>query len=701
MKTAKSVEWEVDGMSCVNCALSIEKYLKSNGLQDAKVDFASKSVRFNSIENTDLQSLKSGINQLGFEVLNPDIKSNKWTQDKVLLTKIIICSVFTLPLILSMFLPFAILKNPLTQLILSTPVTIIGFVHFGKKAFYALKSGILNMDVLIILGGGAAFIYSLIGYLQNLGEEYLFFETAATIFTIILIGNFIEQWSLQKTTDAISALVNLQVPNARKVTNFETNEWEEIPVSAVKLNDKLLVQNGDTVPVDGQIIKGSGLMNEAFLTGESELILKNEGDFVFAGSLAMEAPFTIKTTQIGENTSLQKIISLVKKAQSEKPDIQKLADKISAVFIPLVIGIAIFCFALNFYFWNETLQNSVMRTIAVLVVACPCAMGLATPTAVIVGVGRLSKIGLLINNGQLIEELAKVKQIVFDKTGTLTSGKFNITNAYSNIDISTFKGILKGLEVNSSHPLAKSIANILKTEKAIKLSEVNEVKGIGVFGKDDLGNTYAIGSYNLAKDITKDDSHNIYVLKNNQLIGWLDLADELKTEVKTAITALQKSGFELFLLSGDKSEKTAAIAKEIGIEKYYAEKLPAEKLAILEQIMTNGKTMMVGDGINDAPALVKADIGISLGDASDVAIHSADGILVNKDFNKLSEAVKISKATSACIKQNLFWAFFYNILMIPLAIVGLLHPMFAALAMALSDIFVIGNAIRLKYKKID
>ncbi len=694
MKQNNEIVWKIDGMSCVNCALGIESFLKKEGIDNPKVDFASKKLIFEN-KNINLKQLKIGIQNLGFSVIETPKATQK--NNTRFLFMIIVSVIFTIPLLLSMFSQFGTLKNPLIQLLLCLPVGLIGLYHFGKKAFASLKMGVLNMDILIVLGAGAAFIYSCLGLFLNLGNEFVFFETTASIFTIILIGNYIEKRSIVKTTQAIESLVELQPQKAIK--NID-NSWQEVDFEKIEKGDRLLIKNGDTIPVDGIIYEGNTVVNQASLTGESEGIEKKLNDTVLAGTIALEGPFYIIATKVGKDTSLQKVISLVEKAQAEKPKIQRLADKVSAYFIPIVILIAIFTFFLNYYFFNLSMQTSLLRTIAVLVVACPCALGLATPTAVIVGVGKLSKIGMLINSGELIEELAKVKNVIFDKTGTLTSGNFRIANANSVIDGYEFKQILKTLESKSSHSIAKSINDNLENVEELEFKEIEEIKGVGIFGKDSEGNTYAVGSYSLAKNQTKESNHSVYVLKNNSLIGWLDLEDEVKPEVSKLMQLLRAKGLKTYILSGDKHSKTEKLAKELGVENYYAEKLPSEKLEQIAEIQKNGITMMVGDGINDAPALTKANIGISLGNATDVAINAADGVLISNDLSKISQAIEISRATNTCIKQNLFWAFFYNILMIPLAIFGFLHPMFAALAMGLSDLIVIGNAIRLHYKKV-
>jgi len=702
MPTTKNIQWQVQGMSCTNCALSIEKYMKAQNAPNVNVDFATAQLTFDWDGSTELSDLKRGINQLGFTVNEADTATEKRRLGLNFFEwKLAICLLFTLPLLLGMIPVLKALHQPFVQFLLSLPVMIIGLYYFGGKAINSLKMGILSMDVLIVIGATAAFVYSTAGWLLNLGSHYLFFETGASIITVVLIGNYIEHRSITKTTTAIRALLTLQPQTAKKVIDNHNNKWEETAISQLQIGDEVLVGTGDKIPADGMVEWGKGTSDESMLTGESQLVEKSPNSQVFAGTLLSQGSVRVQVQQLPENSSLQQIINLVKKAQTQKPPIQRFSDKISAIFIPLILAIAAFCFVANYYWWGLALSQSVMRSIAVLVVACPCAMGLATPIAVMVGLGKLSKLGMLVKGGSTIQQLGKIKNMVFDKTGTLTTGEFTIENAYTGIEQNQFKAIVKSLEQHSSHPLAKSILQKLTHVEPFPLEDIREIKGLGIVGKDEHGNTYTIGSYQLAKEAVSTNEHQIYVLKNKQLIGWIDMHDTVKPKVKNGLQALEQSGINLYLLSGDKHEKTELIAKELGIENYYADKLPDEKLKIIEQISASGKTAMVGDGINDSPALAKADLGISLSTASDVAIQTASVVMLNNNFDNLSRAIKVGKGTTRTIKQNLFWAFFYNILMVPLAFFGLLHPIFAAIAMALSDIFIIGNTIRFKNQPLD
>ncbi|MBT3622074.1 MAG: cadmium-translocating P-type ATPase [Flavobacteriales bacterium] len=407
----------------------------------------------------------------------------------------------------------------------------------------------------------------------------------------------------------------------------------------------------------------------------------------------------IKATKIGDDTLLSQIIELVKNAQNNKPNIQKLGDQVSAVFVPVVLTISLATFFIGHYFFNIEMQDAFLRSIAVLVISCPCAMGLATPTAVMVGIGRAAKNGILIKGGDTLEKLASIKNIVFDKTGTLTTGKFIVSEftALSGEE-NNIKNIIYNIEKHSSHPIAKSLCNAFKENYSpLKLSGITEDKGKSISAKIE-NNTYTIGS---SKIYSSDIQHDLFVLKNNELIATLNINDELKINTDSVISTLHERGYITTLLSGDKKEKCNNISTKLGIKTTFSEQLPIDKIEKIESLVNVNKTAMVGDGINDAPALAKATIGISLGNATEIAIQSADVVLLNnEDLSQLPETMQIGKHTLLTIKQNLFWAFAYNIVAIPIAVMGLLNPMWGALFMAFSDVIVIGNSIRLRYKKI-
>jgi len=687
-------------MTCVNCAKSVDRFLAKQGLEEVYVNFATKEVRFKNTTNIAIEEVKTGIQKLGFEVVDEQLpKANFWTMER----KFYFTLVFTLPLFAHMLIPWKPLHNHWIQLALCTPVFALGVWHFGRSAWASVRNGFPNMDVLIFMGSTAAFVYSLYGSLMGLGHDFLFYETSAMIITLVLLGNLLEERAVERTTTAIGELTKLQVQKARKLigTNIV-----EVDVKDLKTGDILQVNEGDKIPADGELIQGSAIVDESMLTGESEPIWKEAGATLVGASIVKSGNLRMYVTATGRDTVLSQIIELVKSAQADKPDIQRLADKISAIFVPAVLAIAALTFLLSYFIFGINFQDAMLRSIAVMVISCPCAMGLATPTAVMVGVGRLARNGILIKGGQTLEIFANIKNIVFDKTGTLTTGNFRVKNiechhGFSENDV---KNITIQLEKHSSHPIARSLIREFSDyvfDSNFLLENIKEEKAVGVKGNDNKGNTFQIGSYHVACKITTDDKYHIYICKNDQLIATINIQDELKPDIKATIDYLKSQGMNPIILSGDKQSKTAEIAKKLGINEFYAEHLPEQKLVIIENLAKEAPTVMVGDGINDAPALAKATLGISLGNASPVAIQSSQIILLNDRLDYLQKAVAISRHTLRTIKQNLFWAFAYNVVAIPVAALGYLNPMWGAIFMAFSDIVVIGNSLRLRGKRIE
>jgi len=695
----KKLKLEVEGMSCANCAAGIKKHLENKGLQDVNVNFSTGEASWENDKNQDKNDVAKTITSLGYK-----IKSSSKEEEKGL-SKVekyfYFTLIFTLPLFSHMFFPKgSIIQNPLLQFILCLPVYIIGVSYFGKSAWGSIKTGVPNMDVLIFTGSSAAFFYSIYGWLINYGtpavHHYLFFETSATIITLVLLGNVLEHKSVKKTTTAIGDLTAIQKVIAKKEIEGKITE---VNFEDIRVNDILVINSGDKIPTDGIIISGTSYIDESMITGESFPVNKSVDNQVIGGTIITEGSIKIKATKIGDDTLLSQIIELVKNAQNNKPNIQKLGDQVSAVFVPVVLTISLATFFIGHYFFNIEIQDAFLRSIAVLVISCPCAMGLATPTAVMVGIGRAAKNGILIKGGDTLEKLASIKTIVFDKTGTLTTGKF-IVSQFTILDgnENDVKNIIYNIEQHSSHPIAKSLCNAFQENSSpLQLTNINEEKGISISAKIDE-NTYTIGS---SKIYATPKQHDLFVLKNNELIATINISDELKINTDLVISSLHKRGYTTTLLSGDKKEKCNQIASELGITTTYSEQLPQDKIVKIEELVSSNKTAMVGDGINDAPALAKATIGISLGNATQIAIQSADVVLLNnEDLSQLPQTMQIGKHTLLTIKQNLFWAFAYNIVAIPIAVMGLLNPMWGALFMAFSDVIVIGNSIRLRYKNI-
>ena len=696
---SKKVKIQIEGMTCTNCAAGIKKHLINKGLEDVNVNFSTSEASCNIDASQDQNDVENIIKKLGYSIIKPnkEIKKRISKVERYFYSTLI----FTLPLFSHMFFPEgSFIQNPILQFFLCLPVYLIGVTYFGKSAWSSLKTGIPNMDVLIFIGSSAAFFYSIYGWLIFGGtaemHHYLFFETTATIITLVLLGNVLEHKSVQKTTTAIGDLSSIQ----EVIAKIEVNGIiKEVSFDDIKVGDILAVNSGDKIPTDGIIVSGSAYIDESMITGESIPTNKSKDANVIGGTIITDGNVKIKASKVGSDTLLSQIIELVKNAQNNKPNIQKLGDQVSAVFVPVVLSIAILTFFIGHYYFSLSTQEALLRGIAVLVISCPCAMGLATPTAVMVGIGRAAKNGILIKGGDSLEKLASIKSIVFDKTGTLTTGKFIVSNFNAmNEDEEKIKNIIFNIEQHSSHPIAKSLCSAFKENSSpLELNNIIEEKGVSISAKIDE-DLYTIGSSNIH---LSDEKHDLFVLKNNKLIATLDISDELKTNTDLVISSLNKTGYTTTLLSGDKKNKCDKLSIELGITTTFSEQLPKDKIAKIEELVNQYPTAMVGDGINDAPALAKATIGISLGNATQIAIQSADVVLLNNEnLEQLPQALQVGKHTLLTIKQNLFWAFSYNLVAIPIAFLGFLNPMWAALFMAFSDVIVIGNSIRLRYKKI-
>ena len=704
----EKVDWKVEGMTCTNCALTINRYLEKEGLKDVKVNFIGGEVSFELNENKTKEELAKGIGDLGYNVINENTENqkSKVKSKKIFanhLQRFLFCLPFTLVLMLHM-LPWHIhfLMNPWIQLAICIPVYLVGMGYFGVSAVKSLRHGIPNMNVLIAIGATAAFVYSLIGSIANLGMDYIFYETAATIITLVFLGEWIEHKSVAGTQKELNKLAAQQKVMANMIAFDEEHKELIFPVENTSLHvgDLILIKTGEQVPIDCKILWGDVHVNEALLTGESKPIHKEKKDALIGGSIITDGTVKAQVTAVGKDTVLSNILTLVKQAQGEKPPIQQLADKISAIFVPAVLGIAVLTFLINYFAFDVSGTNSLMRSIAVLVISCPCAMGLATPAAIAVGLGRAAKNGILFRNAKSLELFKSITTVVFDKTGTLTKGQMTISKWQSTIDENLFKQIIFSLEKYSNHPIAKAITAGWKINNPLNWKKIEEIKGLGMKAEDAAGNINQLGSYKIASALTEDSYHTAYLLQNEKLVGWFDMEDEIRPEVKDVISYLHSKNIQTILLSGDSLERTQKIADTLGIDKVYAEKTPEEKLQIIGDLNSQTPVAMVGDGVNDAPALAKATIGISMSDATQLAVQSAQVVLMNKGIHHLPLALGLGKHTFKTIKGNLFWAFIYNIVAIPIAAVGLLQPGLAALAMGFSDVILAINSIWLKYKKV-
>lgn len=706
----EKVNWKVEGMSCTNCALTVNKFLTEKGMKEVKVNFIGGDVSFEMIEETSKADLAKGIEGLGYHVETGEASDSKKSKKlfKNHLQRFMFCIIFTAPLMLHMIpgVHIHFLMDPYVQLGLTIPVFLVGMDFFGRSAIHSLWKGIPNMNVLIALGSVAAFGYSLYGTIIGDAQHYLFYETAATIITLVFLGNWLEDKSVETTQQALKKLAISQKSMANMIAYDDQHQEHIFPVESktLKVGDLVLINSGEPVPMDCKILWGEASINESIITGESVPVEKKMNDVLIGGSTNEKGTLKAIITAVGENTVLSNILKLVREAQSEKPPVQQLADKISAIFVPVVISIAFVTLLVNYFFGHQSFSESLLRGIAVLVISCPCAMGLATPAAIAVGLGRAAKNGILFKNAKSLEIFKDIKQVVFDKTGTLTTGNFTIQQ-YRSIDQSEeasieFKRIAYSLERYSTHPIAKCIAKEWKIKDDVRWAKIEEQKGLGMIATDKAGNSYSAVSYRAVKDISKDRSHNVYITRNTELIGWIDVADEIRPEAVQVVEMLRSKGIRTILLSGDKKEKCEQVANYLHLDEWLAEQTPEQKLLAIEKFNQHEPTAMIGDGINDAPALAKATVGISLSDASHIAMQSAQVVLMNHGLKNLPLALGLGKHTYITIKENLFWAFIYNIVAIPVAAFGFLSPTFGALTMALSDVVLAINSVRLNFKKV-
>lgn len=638
---------------------------------------------------------------------------------------------FTLPLFFfSMARDFNLLPHSIAHvswanslmLFLATPVQFYVGWQYYLGAYKALRNGAANMDVLIALGSSAAYVYSLLITLGLFGG-HVYFETSAMIITLIKVGKYLEARAKGQTGEAIRKLIALKPKKARLIRN---GKEAEVAIEDVQVGDLLLVKPGEKIPVDGIVLEGYSSVDESMLTGESVPVEKQVGSSVFGATFNKLGYLKIQAIKVGKDTALAQIIKMVEEAQGSKAPIQRLADRVSAIFVPIVILIALLTFGIWYWiapqlgFTNQNiLEGAIIHAVAVLVIACPCAMGLATPTAVMVGSGKGAEIGVLIKNGEALERAGKITTVIFDKTGTLTKGQPQVTD----VAITEFQGteneflsLIASLEKVSEHPLGEAIV-AEATRRGLLLSEPTRFEafaGNGVAGDVDghsvlVGNQRFIEQHGLnligyQSEIERYQSEAktlIYAVVDGALAGFITIADTLKDEAGEVLRELKKMGLSIGMITGDHHQVAQGIGKKLGIDLILAEVLPNDKALQVKKLQENGeKVAMVGDGINDAPALAQADLGIAIGSGTDVAIASAPIVLMGNDLWGVVRSIRLSRMTLATIKQNLFWAFIYNILLIPAAAMGFLNPILAAAAMALSSVFVVSNSLRLKQKPL-
>jgi len=701
----ETINWKVGGMSCSTCALTINKYLEKKGLQNIKVSLASGDVSFDAATDVDRSQLEKGIHDLGYTVVKAEAGAKTGTKWNKHLRYFLFCLPFTLVLLGHMLghnAPHWLMQS-WVQLLLCLPVFAAGMQFFGRSAVKSLLNGLPNMNVLIALGAVAAFAYSLTGTLLGLGPDYLFYETTASIITIVFLGYYLEDASVRATQRTLDSLASTQKTMANMIAFDDQHQEILFPVESNQLRsgDLVLIRSGEQVPADCKILWGEAGADESILTGESLPVEKKAKDRLIGGSLLVSGTVKAQVLAAGEESILAGIVRLVRQAQGEKPPMQQLADRISAVFVPVVIALALLTFAGNYWLGHQ-IAPAIMRSVAVLVIACPCAMGLATPAAIAVGLGRGARKGILIRNAKHLEAFRTIRRVVFDKTGTLTTGEFTISHwQATNENAAAMKEIAFSLEKYSNHPIARAITKEWRTSQTLRWAKVEEIKGRGMRGVTKEGNIYWAGSYAIAAHLTPDDTHNVYIVSDDRLLGTIDVTDAIRPEAATVIRRLQQQGIDTVLLSGDRLAPCRQLAETLGIRTVLAEQSPEQKLLQITRLNSEMPAAMVGDGINDAPALARATVGISMSDASQLAMQTADVVLMNQGLKQLPAALALGRRTFATIRGNLFWAFAYNIVAIPVAALGGLTPAVAALVMGLSDVVLAANSLLLYTKKLN
>ncbi|HQY52888.1 MAG TPA: heavy metal translocating P-type ATPase [Ignavibacteria bacterium] len=735
-------EFEVIGMDCTSCAKSIKTYMENvDGVFKVEINYASESgeIIFDPSLLTKEKIVKD-IKKLGYDVSGDEegylseqlkIKNLKNQRNKIFVS----VSLSLLIMILSMRDHFGISFisdiSEKTLLLILTLLSSVVIFWCGSKfisgALISLKNLSFDMNTLISMGSLSAYFYSLVITLNivfdlkltSLASSHeVYFETGAMIITFILIGNYLESVMKSKTQTSVQKLKDLQ---AKVVNVIRDGNEMFIPFKKVKLHDIVLIKTGDKIPVDGKIIEGFCVVDESAMTGESLPVEKRAGDDLMSGTVLRNGFVKMDALKVGKDTMLSKIIALVKDASSNKPKIQKLADKISSVFVPIVIVIAALTFSYWFYIADAAFDRSLLFAVSVLIIACPCALGLASPIAIVIGVGRAAENGILFSNVDAIENLMKIDTVCFDKTGTLTTGEMSVKNVYTRNGYTEYDLMkyIYSVEKLSTHPIAKSINNYSVDNSILTFNNVTDFKNESGFGVSAnvnnkrvmIGNEELFRKNNITfPEIFYNSGYtNLFVSIDENISGIIEIEDKIKDEAKSVIEKLNKKNFDLFMISGDSENAAAKTAGELGIKNYSFKTLPEEKEKIISNLQKKNKNViMIGDGINDAPSLARANVGMAIGTGQDIAIDSADVILVKDDLRNILKSIVISTKTVSIIKQNFFWAFFYNAIAIPLA-AGLfvpygifISPVMAAMIMAFSDVVtVIGNSLRLKYVNID
>lgn len=703
-------------MHCASCQTRIEKVLsRTDGVYEVNVNLATGKMRIKYDENKlDSKKIEDKVKSIGFgaelerERNTDKDKKLKEKEFASIKRKFILSAILTLPLFSIMFFHMAGIRvfwdKPEIQFALATIVQFYVGYTFYVGAYKSIKSKAMNMDVLVVMGTSAAYFYSI--YNWYIGHDHFYFESSAMIITLVLLGKMLELRAKSKTGEALMKLMDLA---PKEVTVIVDGNTFKKSAKDVKLGDVLLVRPGENISGDGDIVQGKTSVDESMLTGESIPVDKNVGDKVYQGTLNLNGSIEVKVTTDMTETGLSKIIRMVEEAQNQKAPVQRLADKVASVFVPTVIGIAILTFILHRVFGSDV-EKSLISAVSVLVIACPCSLGLATPTAIMVGTGKAANEGILIRDAKALENAEKLTAVALDKTGTITKGRPDVVDMI-NIrgDKSINNSILYSMEIKSEHPIAMAIVDYFHDNppKKINGSFIN-IEGRGVGFKILDKNYYALSIKSIEElgiDIDAEIRENMrpeatYVglVEDKELNMLVGLVDEIKEDSKESIRFLHDMGLKTVMITGDNEKVAQKIAVSAEIDKYYAEVLPEEKVLKVKELMETEVVGMVGDGINDAPALATADIGFAMGTGTDIAIDSGDITLVGGSLKSVGRAIDISKKTMKTIKQNLFWAFFYNVIGIPIAAIGILNPMIAGAAMAFSSVSVVTNSLRLKNK---
>jgi Cu+-exporting ATPase len=741
----QTLDLAVTGMTCVNCAANVERALnKVDGVLEVSVNFANEHALVTMAAGTPRQDLIAAVEKAGYGVVQTENEEGLEDAEQAArqaeirhnIQRVMVGALFTIPLfIMSMARDFSLLGQwshdtwvNFLFWALATPVQFWVGRDFYTSGYHSLRSGAANMDVLIALGSSAAYFYSVPVALGILGD-HVYFETSATIITLIATGGLLETLAKGRTSAAIRALMGLRAKTARVIRDgYE----QDIPVDQVRVGDMVIVRPGEKIPVDGVMIEGASAVDESMITGESLPVDKIPGDEVIGATINKQGLIKLEAQKVGRETALAQIIRLVEQAQGSKAPIQRLADQVSAIFVPAVVTIALLTFAIWIVGTGE-FTPALVRMIAVLVIACPCAMGLATPTAIMVGMGKGAETGILFKNSESLERAQKLSAVVIDKTGTLTRGEPSVTDVVidgnSTLDESALLALAASAERGSEHPLGEAIVRAA-AERALVLHDplqFEAITGQGVRAEIN-GQNVMVGNLALMRDqdvhlngleaealrLQSEAKTAMWLAIDGQASGVIAVADTIKDGSIEAVKRLHDLGLEVVMMTGDNQATADAIAAEVGIDRVFAEVKPSDKASYVQRLQDEGFIVgMVGDGINDAPALAQADVGIAIGTGTDVAMETADVTLMSGDLRGVSRAIVLSKRTVHGIKENLFWAFAYNVILIPVAagvlapfswapeILRHLHPILAAMAMALSDVFVIGNSLRLKNVELD